>query len=232
LATFDNLNIDVDRSSKEDLIIKFGLEENPGARNSRISFFRQIQPMIWQMFEEPRSSCSATLIAGIQILMIILSITILWVSSYTISQHVILEMNNEIITRTQNTDHVLNDYESDQKNITVISFRVLENEISFWLISLEYITFAWFVVDITVRMIVSPDKGIFFRNLDNLIDIFATSWLIIGSILKLYINSFILESSQVVRVLRLFRLLSYHSGLQVIITSIKRSSDVLQLLCN
>jgi potassium voltage-gated channel Shaw-related subfamily C protein 1 len=35
---------------------------------------------------------------------------------------------------------------------------------------------------------------------------------------------------KVIRVLRLFRLLTYHPGLQVIITSIKQSGEILQLL--
>jgi hypothetical protein len=196
-----------------------------------MSYFKRIQPIIWQIFEEPRSSQLATFIAGIQICMIILSITILWVSSYTFAHHVVLEMNNEMIELKNNNTALFKNQGENKIFIEVISFRVLKNEVSSWLMTLDYVTFAWFVLDITVRMTVAPNKGTFFRNLDNLIDIIATSWLIIGSVLKLYINSFILESSQVIRVLRLFRLLSYHSGLQVIITSIKRSSDVLQLLC-
>jgi potassium voltage-gated channel Shaw-related subfamily C protein 2 len=204
-------------------MVKFGLEDYPGITQTRMFFLKQIQPIIWQMFEEPRSSNAATLIAGIQIIMIILSIAILWISSYTFAHHVVLEMNSEKVNLLYNKTEDFDNFKNTSKvNITVISFRVLENEISSWLMSLDYVTFAWFVVDITVRMTVAPDKVAFFRNLDNLIDIFATSWLIIGSILKLYINSFILESSQVIRALRLFRLLSYHSGLQVIITSIKR----------
>ena len=221
-------------TSKTDLIVKFRLDECSGFTQGRVPFLRRMQPIIWQMFEEPRSSKAATFIAAIQITMIVFSIAILWISSYAFAHHVVFEMNSEMIDpNVQNIQLNIN-HNIDPKNthnITIISFRVLENGIHPSLIILDYITFAWFLVDLTVRAVVSPSKIVFFRNLDNLIDIFATAWLVIGSILKIYINSFILEASQVVRVLRLFRLLSYHSGLQVIITSIKRSSDVLQLLC-
>jgi potassium voltage-gated channel Shaw-related subfamily C protein 1 len=163
--------------------------------------------------------------------MIVLSITILWISSYNFARYQVLEMSNDITdTKLLSSDSRNSDLNNVAKNTTIITFRLLDNEIHPFLIILDYITFAWFLVDITVRMIVAPSKSNFFHNLDNVIDIVATSWLIIGSILKAYFHNYILEASQVVRVLRLFRLLSYHSGLQVIITSIKMSGEVLQLL--
>jgi potassium voltage-gated channel Shaw-related subfamily C protein 1 len=56
LKTLDKLNIDVDRTSKQDLEIKFGLV---GMGYDRFTFIRQIIPIVWQLFEEPRSSVSA-----------------------------------------------------------------------------------------------------------------------------------------------------------------------------
>jgi potassium voltage-gated channel Shaw-related subfamily C protein 1 len=53
LSTLDRLNIDVDRTSKEDLEIKFGLQD---ISYNRFKFIKQLQPIIWQLFEEPRSS--------------------------------------------------------------------------------------------------------------------------------------------------------------------------------
>lgn len=163
---------------------------------------------------------------------------ILWASSYTYAQHVVLEMKNEVLVDTSRpqSQYVHKHHAGSGKggnfrrNTTAIYFRMIENGMSPALIVLDYITFAWFLVDISVRLIAAPSKSKFLHNFDNLIDILATLWLIIGSILRLYVNSFMLESSQVIRVMRLFRLLSYHSGLQVIISSIKTSAEVLQLL--
>jgi hypothetical protein len=55
----DRLNLDVERSPKEDLIIKFGIDEHPGYRRGKLPLFKRFQPVIWQLFEEPRSSKTA-----------------------------------------------------------------------------------------------------------------------------------------------------------------------------
>ena len=56
LATLDRLNIDVDRTSKEDLAIKFCVEED---YRGQIPLFKRFQPVMWQLFEEPKSSKAA-----------------------------------------------------------------------------------------------------------------------------------------------------------------------------
>lgn len=59
LACLDRINIDVDKTSKEDLVIKFGIDHISGFTSGKIPFLRRIQPVIWQMFNEPRSSNAA-----------------------------------------------------------------------------------------------------------------------------------------------------------------------------
>ena len=218
LATLDRLNIDVDRTPKEDLVIKFGIDSH-SYRNGRLPLFKRIQPVVWQLFEEPRSSNAAMVIAAIQISMIVLSVAILWISSYSPYNYEIVEMKSMVTTR-HNTI-------TNQK---ITKFRLLNRHGFTYLQVFEYITMAWFIIDLTVRLVVSPNKHDYFHKFDNIIDIIATIWLVIDSILQIYIDSFLLKSIQVVRVLRLFRLLTYHPGLQVIITSIKTSAAVLQLL--
>jgi potassium voltage-gated channel Shaw-related subfamily C member 1 len=151
--------------------------------------------------------------------MIILSVTVLWISSYSSSKYQTLIMSSELI-----------DDDNSTGNNTITTFRMLTQDFFPYLLVIDYLTVAWFIIDISIRMIVSPNKREYFRKFDNTIDIVATAWLLLDLVLRIYIDSFILESIQVIRVLRLFRLLSYHSGLQVIITSIKTSAGVLQLL--
>jgi potassium voltage-gated channel Shaw-related subfamily C protein 1 len=55
LVTLERLNIDVDKTPKAELDIKFGMDREPGYPDN-LSFFKKVQPIIWQMFEEPRSS--------------------------------------------------------------------------------------------------------------------------------------------------------------------------------
>ena len=163
--------------------------------------------------------------------MIILSVAVLWISSYPMSQYQILEMQSQKYTPYANvndTGGLANDsLDSIQK---VTSFKILQSPVSPWLVALDYLTLAWFMIDLSVRFIFSPDKNVYLHNSDNIIDIVATLWLIADLVINIYITSFLLHSIQVVRVLRLFRLLSYHPGLKVIILSIKNSGSILSLL--
>jgi potassium voltage-gated channel Shaw-related subfamily C protein 1 len=59
LGTLDRINIDVEKTSKEDLAIKFGFDRHRGFEE-RLSLFNRFKPVIWQLFEEPRSSKAAT----------------------------------------------------------------------------------------------------------------------------------------------------------------------------
>ena len=158
--------------------------------------------------------------------MIIISVAILWISTHSISKYQVLEMRNEPIS--------LDSFEQlDSGEIYMpkgISFRMINNDVSPVIITFEYITVAWFLFDMIVRFVVAPDKENYIRNPNNLIDIVATASLLLHFILEIYIDSFILQCIQVIRVFRLLRLFTYHPGLQVIITSIKMSVSILQLL--
>ena len=58
LMTLEKLNIDVDKTPRSELATKFGMDREPGYPEN-LSFFKRIQPIVWQMFEEPRSSIPA-----------------------------------------------------------------------------------------------------------------------------------------------------------------------------
>jgi potassium voltage-gated channel Shaw-related subfamily C protein 1 len=58
LMTLEKLQLDIERTSESDLVIKFGMDQEPGYPDN-LSTFKRLQPVVWQMFEEPRSSFSA-----------------------------------------------------------------------------------------------------------------------------------------------------------------------------
>lgn len=149
--------------------------------------------------------------------MIIISVAILWISTHSIAKYQVLEMNDELTSL---------DY--DQPRVT--SFRMINNDVHPIVIAFEYITVVWFLFDMTVRFIVAPDKRAYLHNPNNLIDIVATTSLLVHFVLEIYLDTFVLQCIQVVRVFRLLRLFTYHPGLQVILTSIKMSVSILQLL--
>jgi len=179
---------------------KFSIDQAPGFPN-KLSLFKRIQPIIWQMFEEPRSSTQAKLIAFIQITMIFLSIGILWFSSQPMAQHHMIQMDSELmnvmISDKQNRynlhtpNSVLTGENSTLTQIT--NFRVLESPISPWLIALDYVTLAWFLIDISIRFIFSPSKKEYLMKFDNIIDIIATVSLIFDLIANFYITNFFLH---------------------------------------
>lgn len=158
--------------------------------------------------------------ALLQISMIVISVAVLWVSSYSVAKYQILEMNTELAGIDKNKN----------KAQPITSFRIIETGMTPYLAAIDYITVAWFTVDLSVRFLVTPNKHDFLVNSNNIFDIVATLLLLFNFLFEMYLDAFLCQCLQVFRVLRLFRLLTYHSGLQVIITSIKLSYSVLQLL--
>ena len=156
--------------------------------------------------------------------MIILSVAVLWMSTYSSSKYQVIVLKNQmnVIRSVQDNNTI--------ENKLVTTVRLIQYHVYTYLTILDYITCAWFIIDLSIRFIVAPNKSIYMHKFDNIVDILATFWLLFESILQIYVDSFLMESIHVIRVLRLLRLLSYHSGLKVIITSIKTSVGVLQLL--
>jgi potassium voltage-gated channel Shaw-related subfamily C member 1 len=224
LTTLDRLNIDVERTPKQDLDIKFGLDVLPGFSDNNLPLFKRYQPIVWQLFEEPRSSNPAKVVALVQVTMIVLSIVILWITTYPFSRYQVIEMQNQF--------NIINTNLSSDKMIT--SIRIIDSYLHPFLVSLEYITLAWFLIDFIIRFTVSPDKSIFMTQFNNVIDIIASLLVIINPFIQAYIapghDKYLLQGIQVVRVLRLVRLLNYHPGLRVIILSIQTSTKILRLL--
>lgn len=125
--------------------------------------------------------------------MIILSVTILWISTYSISRYQILEMRNQILNDST--------YQVDNQ---VTSFRLSESKINPILTVLDYITVCWFTFDLTLRFLVAPSKRQYLHNTDNIFDIVATFWLLVDlNILSFVIDSFYLEAIQVLKIILL-----------------------------
>lgn len=57
LQILDRLDLDSDKPSDEEIMKKFGLEEE--FKNSRLSAWQKFKPRVWLLFEEPNSSLTA-----------------------------------------------------------------------------------------------------------------------------------------------------------------------------
>ena len=59
LAILDSLELDTVRSSQQELIRRFGWDDDFGYTNGRLPRHRRWMLIVWQIFEEPRSSTIA-----------------------------------------------------------------------------------------------------------------------------------------------------------------------------
>ena len=155
--------------------------------------------------------------------MIILSVAVLWLSSYPFSQHHEVRMMSESL--------------ENLTDIHLTEFRIQNMYTYPLLVSIEYITLTWFLIDNSIRFIVSPEKKKFFLDFNNYIDIIASLSVILNFIWQSFSKSIsttiypdLLRTIQVIRVFRLMRLFQYHAGQRVIILSIMTSSSILGLL--
>jgi potassium voltage-gated channel Shaw-related subfamily C protein len=74
LSILDSLELDTVRSSKQEIIKKFGWDDNYDYVQGRLPKYKKMMMIIWQIFEEPRSSTIAKVITVISIFFILVSI--------------------------------------------------------------------------------------------------------------------------------------------------------------
>ena len=72
LTVLDNLDLDTEKPSDEELAKKFGYEDD--YYNNRVSWWQKTKPQIWLMFDEPYSSVAAKLVGVVSVFFIGISI--------------------------------------------------------------------------------------------------------------------------------------------------------------
>ena len=60
LQTLDRLDLDTDRPTEEDIMKKFGLDEE--FRSGELNCWQRVKPRVWSLFDEPYSSTAAKVI--------------------------------------------------------------------------------------------------------------------------------------------------------------------------
>lgn len=60
LAVLDRLDLDTEKPSEEEIARKFGFEDD--YNKGRVSWWQQMKPQIWSLFDEPYSSNAAKVI--------------------------------------------------------------------------------------------------------------------------------------------------------------------------
>jgi len=229
LATLESLALDEDATPKEELARKFGFDEDPRWLKGTLPWYRKIQPVIWQFFDEPRSSITAKIVSRISIFFITLSILTFCLSTvkgicptdkfcrkYTLKFYTYNE------TRTEKT--IINVSASANKDeLTLLDY-------------IEYFCIAWFTLELSIRLLVAPDKIEFIKSPLNWLDFVANMWFY-GDLIYYQLLD---ENNKTphpawdlfgtVRIMRLFKLFHHHQGLKIIIVSLKASVGILTML--
>ncbi|XP_017075715.2 LOW QUALITY PROTEIN: potassium voltage-gated channel protein Shaw [Drosophila eugracilis] len=216
LAVLDRLDLDTEKPSEEELARKFGFEED--YYKGTISWWQEMKPRIWSLFDEPYSSNAAKTIGVVSVFFICISIL-----SFCLKTHP--DMRVPIVRNiTVKTANGSNGWFLDKTQTNA--------HIAFFYI--ECVCNAWFTFEILVRFISSPNKCEFIKSSVNIIDYIATLSFYIDLVLQRFAshleNADILEFFSIIRIMRLFKLTRHSSGLKILIQTFRASAKELTLL--
>ncbi|ESO96206.1 hypothetical protein LOTGIDRAFT_144275 [Lottia gigantea] len=213
LTILDRLDLDTDKPTEEDIMKKFGLEDE--YKSGELNCWQRIQPKIWALFDEPYSSTGAKIIAVISVFFIVISIL-----SFCLKTHP--DMRVPVLFNTTSKM-------ADGNTTWRLQKKETEPHEAFFYI--ECASNAWFTFEIIIRFIVAPTKLDFLRAPVNIIDIVATlSFYLDFMLTKLQQESDILEFFSIIRIMRLCKLTRHSAGLKILIHTFKASAKELILL--
>ncbi|XP_076362129.1 potassium voltage-gated channel protein Shaw-like isoform X1 [Tachypleus tridentatus] len=216
LTVLDRLDLDTDKPGDDEIARKFGMEED--FLNGTLTWWQNVKPKIWSLFDEPYSSTSAKVIGIISVFFICVSIL-----SFCLKTHPNMRVpviRNVTVWTSQHT-----------KAWTLDKFQTNPHLAFFYI---ECVCNAWFTFEITIRFIACPSKLDFVRGAVNIIDFTATLSFYIDLVLQRFAshleNADILEFFSIIRIMRLFKLTRHSAGLKILIQTFKASAGELILL--
>ncbi|KAH8377749.1 hypothetical protein KR093_006968 [Drosophila rubida] len=216
LAVLDRLDLDTEKPSEEELARKFGFEED--YYKGTISWWQEMKPRIWSLFDEPYSSNAAKTIGVVSVFFICISIL-----SFCLKTHP--DMRVPIV-------HNVTVKTANGSAAWFLDKQMTNAHIAFFYI--ECVCNAWFTFEILVRFISSPNKCEFLKSSVNIIDYIATLSFYIDLVLQRFAshleNADILEFFSIIRIMRLFKLTRHSSGLKILIQTFRASAKELTLL--
>nr|XP_036855413.1 potassium voltage-gated channel subfamily C member 2 isoform X3 [Manis javanica] len=208
-----------DPGDDEDLAAKrLGIEDSagPGAPDGKSGRWRRLQPRMWALFEDPYSSRAARFIAFASLFFILVSITTFC-----------LETHEAFNTVKNKTEPVIN-------GTSVVLQYEIETDPA--LMYVEGVCVVWFTFEFLVRIVFSPNKLEFVKNLLNIIDFVA----ILPFYLEVGLSGLsskaakdvlgFLRVVRFVRILRIFKLTRHFVGLRVLGHTLRASTNEFLLL--
>ncbi|XP_036786719.1 potassium voltage-gated channel subfamily C member 2 isoform X3 [Manis pentadactyla] len=208
-----------DPGDDEDLAAKrLGIEDAAGlgGPDGKSGRWRRLQPRMWALFEDPYSSRAARFIAFASLFFILVSITTFC-----------LETHEAFNTVKNKTEPVIN-------GTSVVLQYEIETDPA--LTYVEGVCVVWFTFEFLVRIVFSPNKLEFVKNLLNIIDFVA----ILPFYLEVGLSGLsskaakdvlgFLRVVRFVRILRIFKLTRHFVGLRVLGHTLRASTNEFLLL--
>ncbi|KAM8976826.1 voltage-gated potassium channel KCNC4 [Pelodytes ibericus] len=215
LDIFENVEPDDGDDEKDSTPELLCLEERPDRSKS---CWKQWQPRMWALFEDPYSSRAARVVAFASLFFILVSITTFCLETH---EAFIVQRNvTEVVTAGNKTEIIV---------VTEVETEPVLNYI-------EGVCVFWFTLEFMVRIVCCPDKMVFVKNMLNIIDFVA--------ILPFYIELALsglsskaardalgfLRVVRFVRILRIFKLTRHFVGLRVLGHTLRASTNEFLLL--
>ncbi|KAI8439761.1 hypothetical protein MSG28_013448 [Choristoneura fumiferana] len=120
LAVLDRLDLDTEKPTEEEVARKFGFEED--YFKGTVSWWQQLKPQMWSLFDEPYSSNAAKIIGVISVFFICVSIISFCLKTHP-DMRVPVIKNYTVKTANQTTSWVLDKkYASHVENADILEF--------------------------------------------------------------------------------------------------------------
>ncbi|KRY50566.1 Potassium voltage-gated channel protein Shaw [Trichinella britovi] len=224
LTVIDQLDIDNDRLSEEEIAKKFGWEDDYLA--GKLSQWQRLKPKVWSLIDEPWSSSYARVVSVISVFFISLSIFTFCIKTHPGFRIPKLRTVNPL---AENYSSLTNSFNST--TLFAMNQEDIGNPEIFFLI--ELISNIWFAFELSVRFVFCPNKSKFVRAPINIIDLIATLSFYVDLVIEsmsLNINQDTIELFSIIRIMRLFKLTQHSSGLKILIQTFRASAQELTLL--
>ncbi|CAL8105227.1 unnamed protein product [Calicophoron daubneyi] len=252
LQILNDLDLDTERKTEEELYSKFGLDDV--YHSGTLTTWQRYKPKVWMLFDETYSSHGAKFLAIVSVFFIVLSIISFCLKTSS-DLRVPQLYNDTAVFGQESTKSVTrhspgssaahpnrihrsvgrpptNSNTPGDQVLWTIRKRTVKSHAIFGYI--EMISNGWFTFEITVRFLVTPSKLEFVKSPINIIDLLALLSFYVDFLLTSIISDDasyeILEFFSIIRIMRLFKLTRHIAGLKILIHTFRASLKELVLL--
>ncbi|XP_055709150.1 potassium voltage-gated channel protein Shaw-like isoform X2 [Phlebotomus papatasi] len=257
LAIIDKLDLDNEKPTEEQIARLFGFEE--ALARGELNCWQKLKPKIWALFDEPSSSMGAkvkpnNVVACISVFFICTSVIVFCLKTHpgfrveSLPVDFIVANSTTELANTTVAYHEETTTASTMRPASQASFGTTnygrwkrpsmvkdgwqdtygQPHLAFFYV--ELVCNLWFIIELAIRLVVSPNLFQFIKSPVNIIDLAATLSFYTDVVQQMGEQPGLLEAFSIIRILRLFKLTRHSPGLRILIHTFKASAKELTLL--